>query len=109
MMFITISQAVGRDAPNRSADVKAIHKALMDIGKVPCYVNNGLIDHHILQGIGSLQRHFMRLPDQVVSPHGATLGYLSGWQEKPVSPGVQLPGRLKEAWTWLNPLLPDRS
>lgn len=109
MTFVVISQAVGRNAPNRSADVKAIHKGLMDIGKIPCYASNGVIDDQIIKGIDSLQRHFMARPDQVVSAGGATLSYLSRWEEKPVSPGAQLPGRLREAWDWVNPLLPAGS
>jgi hypothetical protein len=109
MPFIAISQGVGKNAPNRPADVKTIHKGLMDIGKIPCYVSTGVIDDQIIKGIGSLQRHFMTQPDLVIGPGGASLGYLSRWEDKPVSPGVQLPGRLREAWGWVNPLLPQGS
>jgi hypothetical protein len=109
MSFVAISQGVGRNASNRPADVRTIHKCLMDIGKIPCYASNGLIDDQIIKGIDSVQRHFLIQPDQVVSPGGMTLGYLSRWQEKPVSPGVQLPGLLREAWNWVNPLLPEGS
>ena len=109
MSFVVIHQAVGSNAPNRPADVRAVHRCLMDIGKIPCYTSNGQIDDQIIKGIDSVQRHFMTRPDQVVSPGGMTLGYLSRWQDKPVSPGVQLPGQLREAWNWVNPLLPQGS
>ncbi len=109
MPFIAVGQGVGRNAPNRPADVKAVHKGLMDIGMIPCYVSNGLIDDQLTKGIEALQRHFMFRPDLVISPGGVSLGYLSRWQIKSISPGVQLPGRLREAWDWVNPLLPEGS
>jgi len=109
MRSLILSQAVGKNAPNRPADVQAIHKCLMEIGKISCYPCNGRIDDQILKSIESVQRHYMRSPDGVIAPGGITVRYLNAWEEKPVSPGVQLPGRLREAWNWVNPLLPKGS
>lgn len=109
MSILILQQAVGKNCPNRPDDVKAIHKRLMDIGKIPCYVCTGAFDDTILQGIIEVQRHFMLTPDGVISVGGRTQGFLANWKNKPISPGVQLPGRLREAWDWVDPLLPEGS
>lgn len=109
MRVLILSQAVGRNAPNLPGDVLAIHRVLMEIAKIPCYASNGRMDNEIVKGIESVQSHFMVRPDGVVSPVGSTRTYLMRWSEKPVSRDVQLPGPLKEAWDWVNPLLPDGS
>ncbi len=106
MASILITQPVGLNAANQPADVKAIARRLAEIGKLPADPGNGVLDAALLQAISAAQRHFMAAPDQVINPAGTTLGFLNGWAEKTISPGVQLPGRLREAWTWLNPLLP---
>lgn len=101
--------AAAKPCPNLPEDVKAVHQRLMEIGKVPCYPCRGVFDATILEGILSVQRHFMRNPDGVISVNGMTHKFLADWKEKPIDAGVQLPGRLKEAWDWVNPLLPDGS
>jgi hypothetical protein len=112
MASIVISQAVGLNAPNRPEDVKAIAQRLVEIGKLPSTGGSGgsgVMDAALLQGIAAAQRHFMAAPDQLINANGSTLGYLNNWSVKPISPGVQLPGRLREAWDWVNPLLPPGS
>jgi hypothetical protein len=109
MQLLILSQAVGRNAPNRPADVMNLHRVLMTIGKIPCYRSTGQIDAEIVKGIEAVQRHFMLRPDGVVSPLGPTRSALERWSDKPVSPGVQLVGRLREAWEWVSPLLPEGS
>ena len=99
----------GNPCPNLPDDVRAVHQCLMQIGKIPCYPFRGAIDDTIIRGIMAVQRHFMRNPDGVISVNGTTHNYLLNWKEKPIDAGVQLPGRLKEAWDWVNPLLPDGS
>jgi hypothetical protein len=108
-MFVFLSQAVGKNAPNRSADVKVVHQILMDIGKIRCYPCSGTMDGEIMSGIEAVQRHFMLRPDSVIGVNGATHRYLSTWEKKRTSAGVLLPGRLREAWEWVNPLLPKGS
>jgi hypothetical protein len=102
-------QAVGKNCPNLPQDVKAVHERLMEIAKISCYECNGSMDATLLEGIIDVQRHFARIPDGAISVGGQTQAFLSSWKEKPVSPGVQLPGRLKEAWDWVNPVLPEGS
>lgn len=109
MAAVSITKAVGLNAANQPDDVKAVARRLAEIGKLPADPGNGLMDAALLQAIAAAQRHFMAAPDQVINPGGTTLGFLNGWAEKTVSPGVQLPGRLREAWNWLNPLLPAGS
>ena len=109
MASIVISQAVGLNAPNRPEDVKAIAQRLVEIGKLSVTGGSGVMDAALLQGIAAAQRHFMAAPDQLINANGSTLGYLNNWSVKPISPGVQLPGRLREAWDWVNPLLPPGS
>jgi hypothetical protein len=107
--MITLLTPVGKGCPNLPQDVKAIHKALMDAAKIPCYPCNGIIDDHIQKGILSVQQHFMQSPDGVIDVNGTTHKYLNTWKEKPVGAGVVFIGRLKEAWQLVNPLLPDGS
>lgn len=109
MAVLFLSQSVGRGGANRPADVGTIHQRLMEIGKIECYRCDGKMDPKIQAGIDAVQRHFLRRPDGLISVHGATHRYLSAWEEKPISPGVQLPGNLRSAWDWVNPLLPKGS
>ncbi len=109
MAVLFLSQSVGKGGANRSADVSAVHQRLMEIGKIECYRCNGTMDPKIQAGIEAVQRHFMRQPDGAISVNGATHRFLSNWEEKPISPGVQLPGKLRAAWDWVNPLLPRGS
>jgi hypothetical protein len=81
----------------------------MQIAKIPCYTCNGTIDDTIMKGIAEVQRHFMAKPDCLISVNGRTHRFLNDWSKKAVSAGVQLPGRLKDAWAWVDPLLPAAS
>jgi len=90
-------------------DVIAVHKRLMEIGKIPCYENYGRIDEIIIEGIMDVQRHFMRDPDGIMSIRGKTLEFLNSWKIKRIDTNVKLPGKLKEAWDLVNPLLPEGS
>ncbi|MGD8911668.1 MAG: D-alanyl-D-alanine carboxypeptidase family protein [Candidatus Thiodiazotropha sp.] len=107
--MFTLLQAVGKGCPNRVVDVKNIHKRLMEIGKIPCYVSKGVMDDKIMQGIIDVQKHFMRHPDGVISVNRNTHKFLDSWLIKNVGPNVQLPGKLKTAWDLVNPLLPSGS
>ena len=109
MALLLLSQPVGKGCANRPADVKAVHQRLMDIGKIECYRCDGTIDARIIAGIEAVQSHFMRRPDGVMSVGGRTHGFLANWEEKRIGAGVDLPGRLREAWDWVNPLLPAGS
>jgi hypothetical protein len=109
MAVLFLAQSVGRGGANRASDVIAVHKHLMDIGKIACFPCNGGMDAKIQDGIDAVQRHFMLRPDGLISVGGKTHTFLANWEEKPISPGVQLPGRLREAWDWVNPLLPKGS
>ncbi|MET0028198.1 MAG: D-alanyl-D-alanine carboxypeptidase family protein [Candidatus Thiodiazotropha sp.] len=81
----------------------------MEIGKIPCYVSQGTLDDRIMKGIMDVQKHFMHAPDGVIQVNHTTHRYLNHWSVKKVSPGVQLPGRLKTAWDLVNPILPKGS
>jgi hypothetical protein len=109
MPILNLQQAVGMHCPNGPADVKAVHRCLMDIAKIPCYECSGALDEAILGGIREVQRHFMQTPDGAIAVGGPTHGFLANWKEKPIGAGVQLPGRLREAWDWVSPLLPEGS
>lgn len=109
MATIVIQQAVGLNAPNRPDDVRAVARRLVEIGKLAAASDSGAMDAALLKAIADAQRHFMAQPDQVIGANGTTLGFLNQWTTKPVSPGVELPGRLREAWDWVNPLLPAGS
>lgn len=109
MPNLILRQAVGKECPNNPDDVKVIYQRLMDIGMIVCYDFPGYLDDIIMQGIIDAQRHFMLVPDGVISVGGKTQGFLANWKNKPISAGVQLPGRLREAWDWVDPLLPDGS
>jgi hypothetical protein len=107
--MLLLKQAVGKKCPNRPEDVKALHRCLMDIGKIPCYPCNGVMDDRIMKGIIDVQKHFMQTPDGVISVNRTTHKILNNWSVKKISPGVQLPGKLKTAWDLVNPLLPAGS
>lgn len=107
MLSLRLDQAVGKHCPNRPNDVKSLHKKLMEIGKIPCYSCSGDMDDTIFKGIEDVQRHFMRIPDGVISVGKRTHNFLSNWSHKKVSANARLPGRLKAAWDWVDPLLPE--
>ncbi len=109
MAFLFLSRSVGKGCPNLAADVKAVHKQLMDIGKIACFPCSGVFDAKIQAGIEAVQSHFMQRPDGVMAVSGQTHTFLANWEEKQISPGVQLPGQLRTAWNWVNPLLPKGS
>jgi hypothetical protein len=109
MPSIVISQAVGLNAPNRAADVNLVAARLLEIGKLAGHDGSGKVDDALLQAIAAMQRHFMPTPDSKIDSGGSTLQYLNQWSAKPIAPGVQLPGRLLEAWNWVSPLLPAGS
>jgi hypothetical protein len=107
--MLSLLQAVGKGCPNRSEDVKALHKRLMEIGIIPCYLSKGDMDDILMKGIIDVQKHFMRKPDGIISVNRTTHKFLASWSIKKVSPNVQLPGNLKTAWDLVNPLLPSGS
>ena len=107
--MLVLTQAVGKGCPNRQADIKALHGLLMNIGKIPCFPCNGMMDDRIMAGILAVQHHFMREPDGVISVNRRTHNFLKSWEYKRIAPGVQLPGKLREAWDWVDPLLPKGS
>ena len=113
MSMIFLNQPVGMNCPNTQQDVSAISAKLKEIGKIPFITSNVIImDDIIIKGITELQRHFMAVPDAVISPGGPTLNFLSNWEIKHICDGVDLDyqgGRLREAWNWVNPLLPKGS
>lgn len=109
MVPLLLSSAVGKNSPNKPNDVKALHQRLMDIGKIPCYPSNGAMDDAIMRGILAVQRHFLAQPDGVISVGGRTHAFLNTWTVKRVGTGVQLPGKLKDAWELVSPLLPEKS
>lgn len=110
MYPLTISKPVGKGCPNSPNDVKAVVQALVQIGKIaPKYLSNGIFDDVVEKGINDTQRHWMLRPDGIISVGGRTQKFLQSWKIKPISPGVQLPGRLMMAWDWVNPILPDGS
>jgi hypothetical protein len=108
-MRINLLSAVGKGCPNRPEDVRAIAQTLTNIGKLPKTKATGLPDEAFVQAIINLQRIWTPVPDGVISVHGATHKFLEGWKIKPIATGVQLPGRLREAWDLVNPLLPEGS
>lgn len=107
--MLLLKQAVGKGCPNRPEDVKALHKKLMAIAKIPCYPCKGDMDKQIMKGIIDVQKHFMLDPDGVISVNRTTHKFLNNWSIKMISPNVQLPGKLKDAWDLVNPLLPAGS
>ena len=109
MHHLTLRQAVGMNCPNLPDDVKAIHQHLMKIGKIPQYESTGTLDDSLILGIFDVQSHFMLNPDLRISVGGQTHTYLTHWSNKIIQPNVRLPGRLKEAWDWVDPLLPEGS
>jgi hypothetical protein len=100
---------VGRGCVNRPEDVRAVHARLVEIGKVPRSTSTGVFDDVIHAAVVAVQRIFMTNPDGIIDVNGSTHKFLNTWRVKPVSPGVLLSGRLREAWDLVNPLLPDGS
>jgi len=109
MHGLLLVQAVGKNCANRSEDVKAVQLALARIGKLDHSACNGTVDDRLVRAIESLQRHFLQRPDGVIAVQGQTHRVLAAWREKPIAPGVQLSGRLKDAWQLVSPLLPEGS
>ena len=108
--MLIINKPVGKNCLNSPQDVIAVAQVLMAIGKIPrSHFSNGTFDEVILKGIIDTQRHWMQIPDGVISVGGRTQRFLQTWKIKQISPGVQLPGRLKEAWDLVNPILPEGS
>lgn len=97
MGLLILAKPVGKNCPNLPQDVRAVSHRLMDIGKIPRGAPITAFDQRILKGIADVQRHWMQVPDGVISLGGKTQGFLGTWKEKDISPGVQLPGRLREA------------
>ena len=108
-MRINLISAVGKGCPNRAEDVRAIAQALTNIGKLPKIKATGLLDAAFMQAVVDFQRIWSPVPDGVISVHGVTHRFLESWKIKTISTGVQLPGRLKDAWDLVNPLLPEGS
>lgn len=108
-MRINLISAVGKGCPNRPEDVRAIAQTLTNIGKLPKTRATGLPDEAFVQAIVNLQRIWSPVPDGVISAHGVTHKFLEDWKIKTIATGVQLPGRLKDAWDLVNPLLPEGS
>lgn len=67
------------------------------------------LDSATLEAIYSVQNHFMLVPDGIISPGGMTETFIRNWSVKPVNSGVDLQGKLQDAWDLVNPLLPDGS
>lgn len=109
MPTVLLTKPVGIGCPNVPNDVKLVHVRLMEIGKIPCYASQGVMDDTIVEGIKSVQKHFMLTPDGVIGVGGFTQRVLNQWSIKPIKAGVNLPGRLREAWDMVNPLLPEGS
>lgn len=107
--MLLLMGSVGVGSANRPEDVNTVHAKLMDIGKIPCYRCSGKFDEEIKKGIVSVQRHFMARPDGSIAVNGPTHKFLDKWQEKPISPGVVLSGKLKDAWRLVSPVLPTGS
>jgi hypothetical protein len=110
MTTLIISEPVGKNCPNLPQDVNNVALALIANGKIdPSYVPNGKFDQVISQGIFDTQRHWMAVPDVIISVGGKTQKFMWAWQAKLIAPGVQLPGRLQAAWDLVSPLLPEGS
>jgi hypothetical protein len=109
MRTIPLVEAVGKNCANRPGDVKAVHEALVSIGKLPRGASSGVFDDKLYQAIVGVQRYFLARPDGVISVGGRTHQVLKSWREKRIDDGVQLPGRLRDAWKLVSPLLPEGS
>lgn len=110
MIPLLLTKPVGKNCPNVPQDVNALVKRLVAIGKLsPALLAATAMNPSIMKAIMDVQRHWMAMPDGIVSVQGRTHKYLQTWSCKPISVGVQLPGRLQEAWNWVNPLLPEGS
>ncbi|MCB2078281.1 MAG: D-alanyl-D-alanine carboxypeptidase family protein [Novosphingobium sp.] len=93
--------------PNTGGPQQCYAPAPMPMGMTPARVP-GLSDA-LVAAIISVQNHFMLRPDVIISSGGTTARYLGNWEVKTIAKNVQLPGRLREAWDLVNPLLPKGS
>ena len=110
MIALKIGQPVGINQSNQSQDVISVARALVHIGKIPLtYISKGEFDNTILMGITDTQSHWMAKPDGVITCSGRTIEFIRNWSIKPIDGNVLLPGRLREAWNIVNPLLPAGS
>lgn len=77
-----------------------------DISRMP----TGVCDDITIGWIKDFQSLFMKTPDGVISPGGATHKFMNGWALSPVNAGVNFnTPQLKTAWMILSPLLPPLS
>lgn len=107
MIHLVLSNAVGKNCPNLAHDVGMVARALISNGKLARnYVSTGACDEVLMKGIFDTQRHWMATPDSVITVGGGTHKFIQAWKEKTIAAGVQLPGRLAEAWSLVSPLLP---
>jgi hypothetical protein len=111
MAVIKLTKPVGYRCPNVPGDVQQVQQRLVEIGKLPyfLYLNQAMLETMLIAGIQAVQKHFMQHPDGVIEVGGTTNRVLNQWSVKPIAAGVHLPGRLREAWDMVNPLLPDGS
>lgn len=110
MTTLILNAPVGKNCPNVPQDVNNVALALIANGKIDrSYVPNGQFDKVISQGIFDTQRHWMATPDVMIEVGGKTHKFMQSWKAKVIAPGVQLPGRLQEAWDLVSPLLPEGS
>jgi hypothetical protein len=107
---MSLHKPVGVRCPNLKTDVVALQRRLIQIRKSRQTAPSGEVDDETLAAIVSLQRHFMRTPDGVVSPGGLTVKWMNAWKPKPISPQARMSNaRLREAWALVSPLLPTGS
>lgn len=59
--------------------------------------------------IRRFQRRFTMRPTGLLLPGDQTCRFLAAYVQKPIAPGVMLPGALRVAWDLVNPLLPAGS
>ena len=104
---MTLHRAVGVNCPNLKTDVVLLQKRLIQIKKSRQASPSGELDEETFIAITSVQRHFMRCPDGIVSPEGWTLKYLNRWSPKKVAATANIGNaRLRQAWCLVSPLLP---
>lgn len=107
---MTLHKPVGIGCPNLKADVVALQRRLIQIKKSRQTTPSGELDDETIAAIVSLQRHFMRGPDGVVSPGGVTVKWLNVWKPKAIKPEARMTNaKLREAWALVSPLLPTGS
>lgn len=110
MPILRLDRAVGRNCPNTAGDIRSVAVALMEIDKIPrSYQINGSYGDVLDKAIVSTQHHWMRNPDAVISPGGATQTYIQSWSVKSIDAGVELTRDLRAAWDLVSPLLPRGS